>query len=77
MKNLINIFLRHTEHRQLYRRILFTMMIMIIYIIGSNIEILSTANIDSKKDVFTTIGVAAMGAIIRGFHFSLLVLDHI
>jgi len=37
------------------------MMIMIIYIIGSNIEILSTANIDSKKDVFTTIGVAAMG----------------
>lgn len=61
MKNFINLFLRHTENRQLYQRIFYTMMIMVIYIIGSNIEILSTANIDRKKDVFTSIGVAAMG----------------
>lgn len=61
MKNFINLFLRHTENRQLYQRLLYTMMIMVIYIAGSNIEILSTANIDRKKDVFTSISVAAMG----------------
>lgn len=61
MKNFINLLLRHTEHKQLYRRMIYTLMIMVIYIIGSNIEILSTANIDRKKDVFTTIGIAAMG----------------
>lgn len=61
MKNFINLFLRHTENRQLYQRIFYTMMIMVIYIIGSKVEIISTANIDRKKDVFTSIGIAAMG----------------
>lgn len=61
MKNTLNLLLRRTEYKSLYRSIFYTLMIMVVYIIGSNIEILSTANGNKNLDAFSNIGVAAMG----------------
>ncbi|WP_312040238.1 accessory Sec system protein translocase subunit SecY2 [Macrococcoides bohemicum] len=61
MKNILNLLLRYTQYKLLYRRIIYTCMIMIIYIIGSNIEILETANLKKETDIFSSVGVSAMG----------------
>ncbi len=43
------------EYKILYKRIFFTCLILVIYIIGSNISIVSNENLRTHKDSFPTI----------------------
>lgn len=73
MKN--NLFFRilgQYEYKILHKRILFTMLILLIYITGSNIDIVSQEKINRHEDSFYKLAVSNMGGDIQSLNiFSL------